>query len=240
MLWVPPRSHAPEIMDRRGNSREALRAALGDIGAVNRRLGGGRALLDALRPFLLGAPRDRPLHILDVGTGGADLALAMVRLARGLGRSVRVVAVDLDRHTAALAAAAATACGEVRILQADAFSLPFARGTFDIVTASMFLHHFDHERVVTLLRAFRRVSRGAVIVNDLRRHRFPWLFILIVAHLTRRHAMFRHDAPLSVLRGFTDEELSRAALEAGAKRARPRRRWPFRLALTLSAEEYAP
>lgn len=233
MTWVPPRSHAPEIMDRPGNSREELREALGDIRIVNRRLGGGRTLLEALRPFLVDAPEDRPLRILDVGTGGADLAVEMVRLARELRRPVLVVAADLDPDTASLAAQATAGYEEIQVLRADGFRPPFGRAAFDIVTASMFLHHFEHGRVVALLESFATLARRAVVVNDLRRHRLPWLFILLASRLTRRSPMFCHDAPLSVLRGFTDEELSRAASDAGAGRMRLRRRWPFRLALTL-------
>ena len=99
----------------------------------------------------------------------------------------------------------------------------------------MFLHHFPHEQVVALLRRFRRLARRAVVVNDLRRHALPWAFIGVVARATVRHPMFVHDAALSVLRGFTGDELAAAAREAGSERFGLVRRWPFRLVLTLEA-----
>ena len=49
--------------------------------------------------------------------------------------------------------------------------------------------------------------------------------------------MYVHDAPLSVLRGFTSGELLDAARRAGALDVSLRRRWPFRLLATLPAAE---
>jgi len=115
----------------------------------------------------------------------------------------------------------------------------FGAGSFDVVTASMFLHHFDHDDTVRLLRSFRQIARSAVVINDLRRHRLPWAFIKIFSYVTWRRPMFRHDAPLSVLRGFTVDELTRAARGAGVEAPRIERRWPFRLVLTLPADSAA-
>ena len=238
-MWVPARRLDREWMDRSDNSPESVQGALRDIRWVNRILGGRRALLHPLAALLDELPPDRPLEVLDVGTGGADLPLDMVDLAVRRGRRVRVTAVDRDASAASAAARFAAGRPEVRVVLADAENLPFEDRSFDLVTASMFLHHFDHGGVVGLLRRFRRLARRAVVVNDLRRHRLPWAFIATVAHATRRDAMFRHDAPLSVLRGFTDDELFVAAREAGVTNPRLERRWPFRLVMTLPAESAA-
>jgi hypothetical protein len=45
--------------------------------------------------------------------------------------------------------------------------------------------------------------------------------------------MFVHDAALSVLRGFTEEELQALCQDAGAAMATVQRRWPYRLVATL-------
>ena len=51
------------------------------------------------------------------------------------------------------------------------------------------------------------MAKRAVLINDLERHLVSWAFISLAARITRRHPMFVHDAPLSVLRGFTRDEL---------------------------------
>ena len=232
---MPPRSSRPELLDERTPDLAALRATLADLRLTNRWLGGRRALLGALEPLLLA--RDRPLEVLDVGTGGADLPRALARRARRLRREVLVTAIDREPLVAALAARGrGRPTGDLRVLCADARRLPFADRSFDVVTASLFLHHFEHRDIVELLRSFLRLARGAVVVNDLRRHLVPWLFIWIASRATRRHPIYVHDAPLSVLRGFTGEELAAAAREAGASSFTLRRRLPYRLVLTLQVD----
>ncbi len=238
-MWVPARRLDPEWLDRPDNPAAQVEGALADIRFVNRWLGGRRALRGPLDELFDELPRDRPVEVLDVGTGGGDLPLEMVAHGRRRGRRVAVTAVDRDPAAAAVAARAVAAGSDVRVVRADALELPFESRAFDLVTASMFLHHFDHDGVVGLLRIFRRVARYAVVVNDLRRHRLPWAFIKAFGYVTWRHPMFRHDAPLSVLRGFTDAELARASRDAGVETTRIERRWPFRLVLTLPAESAA-
>jgi SAM-dependent methyltransferase len=238
-VWVPARRYDPEWMDRPDNPPESVEGALRDIRRVNRMLGGRRAVLHPLAMLLDGQPANGCLDVLDIGTGGADLPLEMVELGARNGKRVTVTAVDRDPAAAAAAVRFAAHHPGVRIVRADAEDLPFADRSFDLVTASMFLHHFDHRGAVDLLRKFRRIARRAVVVNDLRRHRLPWAFIATVAHVTRRDPMFRHDAPLSVLRGFTDDELRDAARDAGVGSPRIERRWPFRLVMTLPAETTA-
>ncbi len=227
-------------MDRGGCPPDEVAAALRDIALVNRVLGGARALRRLLDPQVLAAPAGGEVAVLDVGAGGADLALAMVALGRRRGRTVRVTAVDRDPTSVRVAARTASAAREVRVVLADAGALPFARKSFDVVCASMFLHHFGDEDAVALLGSFLGLARRAVLVNDLERGVVPWAFIALAARATRRSPLFAHDAPLSVRRGFTAPELLAIGRRAGGDGARVERLWPFRLALAVPADGAHP
>ena len=237
--FVPARRFDPEWMDRTDNTPEDLNGALDDIRSVNRFLGGSKILVDAVRPLLLATRDGEPLSVLDVGTGGGDLPLDLVGEARRLGRRIRIVAVDRDAVTLNYARRKTSDVPEIELHAADAFELPFAPASFDLVIASMFLHHFAHDDAVRLLSDFRRLARRTVLINDLRRHVVPWAFIGLAARLTRRHPMFVHDAALSVLRGFTEDELLAAACEAGDDGATVTSVLPFRLLLAMRGAEAA-
>jgi SAM-dependent methyltransferase len=239
-VLVPKRSLTPEWMDRADNSQQDLEGALKDIRKVNRFLRGSKILIDALRPCLEKQRDGETLTILDVGTGGGDLPIDIVHEARAMGKRVRITAVEKDATTAAYAKAETRPYAEIEVEHADATQLPYPPESFDVVIASLFLHHFGDEQAARLLRNFRALARRAVLINDLRRHLIPWAVIGVAAHVTGRHAMFRHDAPLSVLRGFTTSELRHAAKEAGVPRATLVRRFPYRLLMTLPGSNATP
>jgi len=220
-------------MDRTDNEPADVVATLDDIRLVNRYLFGSKILVRAVRPFLSALREGETLSVLDVGTGGADLPLDLVQVARRMGRKIRIVAVDRDPVTLDYARGKTAGAPEIEIRGADAFELPFPPGSFDLVAASMFLHHFAHDDAVRLLAGFKALARRAVLINDLRRHVVSWTFIGLTSRMTRRHPMFVHDAALSVLRGFTKAELYAAARDAGSYDATVKRRLPYRLLLTM-------
>lgn len=234
-LLVPARRSDPEWMDRTDNDPADLTDTLDDIRLVNRYLRGSSIILRAVRPFLEAARGNRVLSVLDVGTGGADLPMDLVADARRRGCNIRVVAVDRDPVTLRYAREQTAGTPEIEVLPADAFALPFPPASFDLVIASMFLHHFIEDDAVRLVTGFRRIATRAVIINDLRRHLVSWAFISLASRVTRRHPMFVHDAALSVLRGFTRAELKTIAKRSGSADATVRRRLPYRLLLNMPA-----
>lgn len=234
------RSYEEEILDRPGLAETDLEGALRDIARVNRWLGGRRSTVAALEE-LLGSDIPPSLTVLDAGCGGADLSRELVAWGEGHGAAVRVLALDLDPAVCRIARRWCEGSGSVQVVRGDARALPLAAGSVDVVLAALFTHHFDEPEVAVLLREFDRVARRGVLVNDLRRSRLSALGIALLARLGGAHPMFRHDAPLSVRRGFLPGELLGIAREAGVEeRADLGRAWAGRLLLTVRAAGAGP
>ncbi|MGQ0562611.1 MAG: methyltransferase domain-containing protein [Gemmatimonadota bacterium] len=215
MSALPRVEHAPELLDEAAHDPRELEQSLAHVAAVNRWLGGARALLLHLEPLIATRGRTR---ILDIGTGSADLPRRVVQWARTQGRSVEIVASDVHPQMRAIAAGQCAQFPEITIEAADALSLPYEAGAFDIVTLSLTLHHFEAEQLLRVMREAARVARGAVIVNELRRTRLNYLGARLLAlTLWRTNRLTRHDAPLSVLRAFTPRELRDLAHATGLK-----------------------
>src|SRR5262249_23657789 len=102
------------------------------------------------------------------------------------------------------------------VVRGDALRLPFADASFDLVTAVKFAHHFSGAGLVSLLAELARVARRRVLVLDIRRHWVAYYGFLAWSHVFTRNRLVRYDGPLSVLRGFTPEELAGLGREVPA------------------------
>jgi SAM-dependent methyltransferase len=216
------RATEPEQLDEGVPEDEALRS-LADLRFVNRWLGNRRGLLRAVRPHL--PPGGR---LLDVGCGSGDVPAFLLRRLPG-----RVRAVGVDIKTLHLRATS----GTVRGVVADVRHLPFPDRAFDVVTASLFLHHFDAGELPTILAGLLRLARRALVVNDLHRALVPWLFGRAAFPLLFRSRVSVEDGLLSIRRGFRADELSAAFARAGVPGVSVRRQFPYRLMAVVRTDD---
>ncbi len=209
------RATDPELLDEGVPEREAI-ASLADLRFVNRWLGGRRSLLRATLPHLAGS---RP-KLLDVGCGSADLPALLLHAV-----GPRLLAVGVDVKLVHLRQAPPA----VSRVVADVRRLPFQPWSFDVVTASLFLHHFDAPEVATVLRTLYALARRALVVNDLRRATVPYAFGRATFRCLFRSRVSVEDGLLSIRRAFTPGELLAGFREAGIPQVSIRRRFPYRL-----------
>ncbi len=66
-----------------------------------------------------------------------------------------------------------------------------------------------------MLAEMGRVSRRGMILNDLVRTWPGYVGAWLLGNATTTNRLTRHDAPLSILRAFTPDELAAMAREAG-------------------------
>jgi SAM-dependent methyltransferase len=220
---------ASEYLDEASHPEPELEQSLGHVAAVNRWLGGERALLRHLAPLVRPG---RTVRILDVGTGSGDLPRAIVRWARRHDRNVHVTATDVHPQMVALARRYAGELPEIDARLANALDLPFADHAFDIALLGMTLHHFEGDAQRQALRELARVGRR-IVVGELERTIPNYLGARLLAlTLWRGNRLTRHDGPLSVRRAFTPAELLDLAREAGVAAPRVHRHVFYRLVLT--------
>jgi SAM-dependent methyltransferase len=225
--------HALEYLDRPLPEAD-LAASLADIERLAI-FGGHRLTVKSLAREARRFPRDRRLVVLDVGGGRGDLARHLVAWARRDGRAVRVLVVDRDPVTAALARRHCAAFPEIAVLQGDATALPIREDGVDLAVSVLTLHHLDPDAAARSLGQMREAARGAVIVNDLFRGRVAWLIVWLATRLFARHPISRHDGPLSVRRAYSIDELEVLAEKARFLRVTIRRMpWLARVVMVAS------
>lgn len=213
-----------ELMDEPGVSAEDLDLSLRYIRWVNRRLGGSRGLLRHLQAWSARWPRDRPVTLLDIATGSADIPIAARTWAVDRGFDLRITALDLHPTTLDLARrhVAKSGVDGITLLQADALRLmdPYGPDSFDYVHAGMFLHHLGQIEVLTVLRIMDRLARAGFVWNDLIRSRLAAAAVNVF--LIGQPHIIRHDARASIRAAFTRADALDAARRVGITYARYR------------------
>jgi ubiquinone/menaquinone biosynthesis C-methylase UbiE len=208
---------AEELLDGPLDDPIALAGNLRDLRRLNRLTGGGGLSVRAVRELAGEAP---VATLLDVGSGACDIPELLIADARRRRHPLEVTATDSRPEVLAAARAVRPGLDAVPGLTigvADGLQLPYPDGSFDVAHASLVVHHLAPDEALAFLRELRRVARSGIVVNDLDRSRTTLLGAWLLAHGLATSRYTRHDAPLSVRRAYTRDEMTELIREAGAR-----------------------
>ena len=159
------RIDAPEILDSDSCSAADVEISMRDLGRVNRWFGGvatSRKMVERVAQ----AAGEKRLSLLEVAAGSGEVPLKVQRKLTRHGIALDVTL--LDRSRSHLPNGNRTP--QERAVVADALGLPFGEGAFDLVSCSLFAHHLNIDLLTQFVREGLRVSRRALLINDLIRH----------------------------------------------------------------------
>ena len=203
----------PEWMDRRQPVSAELENDLANLRSLNRWFGSHRLVRHFLNRWLASAERAR---ILDLATGSGDIPRLMADWARSRSINITIDAIDQQPSTLEIARSLSRKYPEINFAVANLFEWN-PNDKYDVVLLSLALHHFRDEEAVKVLQKCRHLSRGAVLVSDLRRGRWLSLGIYLVTALVYSEPMTKTDARLSAARAFSFSEMQELAVRAGWK-----------------------
>ena len=155
-------------------------------------------------------------RVLDIGTGSGRLA---IELAKAKGCSFEITGLDVSENMLVQArenARQAGLDGKIKWVLANADTLPFPNGYFDLVISYASLHHWF--RPSTVLQEARRVTRegGRLFIRDNKRvygNPFWDVFIWTISRfMNKRH---RDNWPKAILASYTVPEARALLREAG-------------------------
>ena len=214
-----------ELMDDPGCDPRLLTETYRAFPVVNGLVAGWRhTYRRRLRPLLSSV---RPTRLLDVGSGGGDVARALAAWARRDGLLLDVVAVDPDPR--AHDHASARPAPGVEFRRASSTDLVRAGETFDVVVSNHVLHHLDDDARAALLDDSARLATRLVLHADIERARVAYLAYRAATWPWRTRSFVHVDGLLSIRRSFTPGELAAVAPPGW----RVERQRPFRVVLTL-------
>jgi hypothetical protein len=203
------RVNTEEILDSDACPPVEAESSLRDLCRINRWFG-GVATTRRLIQRVASATGDKSFSVLEVAAGFGEVSKAAGRqLAH---KRITLEVTDLDRVRSHLLRGN-------RAVVADALSLPFQDGSFDLVSCSLFAHHLEPAELGHFIGEGLRVSRRAVLINDLVRH--PLHLALVYAGFPlMRSYVSRVDGLASVRRAYVPDEMRRILLSAARPPAR--------------------
>lgn len=222
------RSSAEEIMDDLHCSGEDLHQTLRELESINHLLGGNYVTLNGMDQLLEETRTSKDLHIVDLGCGSGDLLKLIRRLLDKKKINGVLTGIDANPNVVKFALSQTPASCRIQYESLNIFSDEFKARKFDIVTGTLFFHHFTTEQLVGFFKQLKSQASLGLIINDIHRHWFSYYSIKWLTQLFSRSRMVRHDAPQSVLRAFTKYELLGIMDQSGIVNFRIKWRWAFR------------
>ncbi len=222
------RSNQKELMDDLAFSGEVLTQTLQELDTINKLLGGNHVTLSGIKKLVKEKTHDEPLKIADLGCGGGNMLVHIAKMLRQLGIPASLYGVDANPNIVAYAKANTQQYPEINYLTYNIFEEQFQALEFDIVTCTLFTHHFTNEELSQLFGQMHRQSRLGLVINDLQRHWFAYWSIKLLTQWFSRSAMVKNDAPISVARSFHKRELQSLLQQSGVQRYRIKWFWAFR------------
>jgi hypothetical protein len=208
-----PRTIAPEALDHLDPRDPRAQRSRHDLARIHRVMGSRSIVAQAWQSLVPVWQASAPLNVLELGAGDGSLLLGVARCLGPHWPPVNLTLLDRQRTVRPSMLRAYTELGwTARVEVADALAWAEAEEQpthphWDLITTSLFLHHFEDGLLQRLLRAIAQRTRRFVACEP-RRH---WL-ALASSHLVGAlgaNAVTRADAVLSVRAGFQGQELSR-------------------------------
>ncbi len=207
------RVDAPEILDSDTCSNEEVEIVMRDLGMVNRWFG-GVATTQKMVESVAHSCGVRRLSLLEVAAGSGELPR---RVQQNLAR--RGVALDitlLDRARSHFSGETRT--GPIHTVVGDGLTLPFRDRAFDVVSCNLFAHHLDAQQLPRFVLEGWRVSRHALLINDLVRHPLHLGLVYVSRPLMRSRVAWL-DGVTSVRRAYVPDEMKNMIASALSSQA---------------------
>jgi SAM-dependent methyltransferase len=228
------RTTSTEIMDDFSLEGEELREALDKIASINQLLGGNKVTLDGIQQLLGNVSLNETITIVDIGCGNGDMLRTLAQYAEKSGLVFELIGIDANGFTVNHAQQLSAEYENISFRCEDIFDPSFKEVKADLFLCTLTLHHFKNEEIEYLLPLFYKNARLGIVINDLQRSGLAYRLFQLLCFVFRLNMMSREDGLISILRGFTKEELIRFSNQMNFNKWSIRWRWAFRYQWIIS------
>jgi 2-polyprenyl-3-methyl-5-hydroxy-6-metoxy-1,4-benzoquinol methylase len=222
------RSQQIEIMDDLEASGQIIDVTLRELETINLLLGGNYVTINGLDRLLKNHPKEKQISVADVGCGSGDILKLMRKYFGKKLIKATLTGIDANPNIVNYARLHTDPKEKIEYESVNIFSDEFREKQFDIVTGTLFFHHFTDSELIDFFAQLHKQLSIGLIINDIHRHWFAYHSIKWLTKIFSRSTMVKHDAPVSVMRAFKKKELESILRQAGIKSYSIRWMWAFR------------
>ena len=207
----------PELMDLPDVSEKKLINTLRQFSLLNILFTRSRRLIEK---YILADMLQSPGEIyvfLDLGAGGCDIAIWLLKRCRHMGIDVHITCLDYDPRIVKYARGKCQAYREISVIEASAHELEKLT-PYDYVFANHLLHHLPSEQWIVLIDALARQTRNIFLLNDIRRSRWAYAGYALFAGMFMHNSFAFVDGLLSIRKGISVHEMRKAVSACGLKK----------------------
>ena len=227
------RIYDKELLDRDDIPISDILQNMRELDTINHLLGGHTITLRGLKKILsLTRAAATELHIVEIGSGGGDNLRVIQSYCKKHSIPARFTGIDINSNCIA-SAKNKDPQSIIDYIHSDYKDVVFEEKP-DIIFSSLFCHHFNESSLVPMFQWMYNNSKLGFFINDLQRHPIAYYAISILTKLFSKSYLVKNDAPLSVRRAFSKQELEALSELAGIPNHDISWQWAFRYLLVAT------
>lgn len=232
-MFLRNRSQQKELLDDDHIPFEDIKQNMRELNFINTWLGGHSITITGLKKVLSAQNNTGKTYtVCEIGCGGGDNLFAIDRWAKRNGYTVYLVGIDKKRECIDYARKKINT-ERYQWINSSYEKADLTQIKPDIVFSSLFCHHFTNEELIFMMQWMKENSTLGFFINDLHRHFLAFFSIKVLTKLFSKSYLVKHDAPLSVTRGFTKKDWQIIMQQSGIMNCSIKWKWAFRWLITV-------
>lgn len=227
------RSTQQELLDKADLPFEDICQNMKELDFINTWLGGHTITIAGLKKILpFSGKIKKNIHICEIGCGGGDNLWALYNWC--VKNNIPAYFTGIDKKEECLNfAMERNPNPHFTWINSDYNAVDFTDQKPDIIFSSLFCHHFSSDHLIQMMQWMKNNSKLGFFINDLHRNSMAYYLIKWLTTLFSKSYLVKHDAPLSVRRGFIREDWQWVMHQAGIYPYALEWKWAFRWLLTV-------
>lgn len=222
------RSQQLEIMDNLDFQGMEMKNVLGDLKKVNKWLGGNSITLKGFEKLLRGFNKNDTITVLDIGCGDGEMLRRCAEYAKKNNLKYEGFGIDFNENILEYAENQSKDFPNIKFQKVDVFLEEELIPNCDIAICTLFLHHFNNEKIETLLKVLLRKVNKGIVINDLQRSKSAFELFKLISKLFLKTKTAKQDGLVSIARGFKKNELENISQKIPNQQSEIHWRWAFR------------